>query len=203
MMGWHVFKCTFYTTNEACREFLSEAFVCYTLSRLRWEDAESFILCHEFLFDVFTEKSFFGLFLKLVANMYNTFFMKISRHSWGRPSLSESNDIEKLLIVKLMKNFNMKLPVEKGPGYKAEPGEPHGTSRKRPRSTHASGPQVVVGANCLGPLRPPSRARVTPSALGWGSHLHCAPQISIPDSRLHLTASNRPRSRFNSVRNFS
>ena len=99
-----------------------------------------------------------------------------------------------------MKNFNMKLPVEKGPGFKAEPGgEPHGTSRKRPRSTHASG-QGGLGNSCLGPLRPPSRA-MPPS--GWGSHLHCAPQIAIPDSRLHLTASNRPRSRFNSVRNFS
>ena len=57
MIGWHVYKYTFYTTNEACREFLSEAFFCYTLSRLRCEDAESFILCYEFLFDVFTEKS--------------------------------------------------------------------------------------------------------------------------------------------------
>ena len=93
----------------------------------------------------------------------------------------------------------MKLPVEKGPGFKAEPGgEPHGTSRKRPRSTHASG-QGGLGNSYLGPLRPPSRA-MAPS--GWGSHLHCAPQIAIPDSRLHLTASNRPRSRFNSVRNF-
>ena len=98
-----------------------------------------------------------------------------------------------------MKNLNMKLPVEKGPGFKAEPGgEPHGTSRKRPRSTHASG-QGGLGNSYLGPLRPPSRA-MAPS--GWGSHLHCAPQIAIPDSRLHLTASNRPRSRFNSVRNF-
>ena len=58
MMGWDVYKYTFYTTNEACREFLSEAFFCYTLSRVGCEDAESFIPCYEFLFDVFTEKSF-------------------------------------------------------------------------------------------------------------------------------------------------
>ena len=62
-------------------------------------------------------------------------------------------------------------------------------SRKRPLS--AANSQVV------GPLRPPSRA---PSAMGhWGPAL-CAPQIAIPDSRLHLTTSSRPRSRFNSVR---
>ena len=62
-------------------------------------------------------------------------------------------------------------------------------SRKRPLS--AANNQVVPGG-----LRPPSRA---PSALGWGPL--CAPQISIPDSRLHLTSS-RPRSRFNSVKIF-
>ena len=59
-------------------------------------------------------------------------------------------------------------------------------SRKRPLSA----------ANGGGALhRPPSRA---PSALGWGPLY--APQISIPESRLHLAASSRPRSRFNSVR---
>ena len=55
-------------------------------------------------------------------------------------------------------------------------------SRKRPLS-------AANGA--VGPLRPPSRA---PATLSWGP-LVCAPQISIPDSRLHLTSS-RPRSRF-------
>ena len=67
----------------------------------------------------------------------------------------------------------------------ATPPQP---SRKRPLS--AANGQVV-------PLRPPSRA---PSALSWGQL--CAPQIAIPDSRLHLT-STRPRSRFNSVITYS
>ena len=67
----------------------------------------------------------------------------------------------------------------------ATPPQP---SRKRPLS--AANGQVV-------PLRPPSRA---PSALSWGQL--CAPQIAIPDSRLHLT-STRPRSRFNSVMTYS
>ena len=90
-----------------------------------------------------------------------------------------------------MKNFNMKLPVETGSATcKPESGEAT-ASRKRPRSA----------ANGGGPgLRPPSRAMPPGSALSWGQALHCAPQIAIPDSRLHLTASNRPRSRFNSVR---
>ena len=62
-------------------------------------------------------------------------------------------------------------------------------SRKRPLS--------AANSQGVGPLRPPSRA---PSAMGhWGPAL-CAPQIAIPDSRLHLTTSSRPRSRFNSVR---
>ena len=61
-------------------------------------------------------------------------------------------------------------------------------SRKRPLS--------AANSQGVGPLRPPSRA---PSAMGhWGPAL-CAPQIAIPDSRLHLTTSSRPRSRFNSV----
>merc|ERR1719225_304166 len=60
-------------------------------------------------------------------------------------------------------------------------------SRKRPLS--------AANSQGVGPLRPPSRA---PSAMGhWGPAL-CAPQIAIPDSRLHLTTSSRPRSRFNS-----
>ena len=33
---------------------------------------------------MFSQKKVFALFLKLVANMYNTFFMKISRHAWGK-----------------------------------------------------------------------------------------------------------------------
>ena len=62
-------------------------------------------------------------------------------------------------------------------------------SRKRPLS--------AANSQGVGPLRPPSRA---PSAMGHGGPALCAPQIAIPDSRLHLTTSSRPRSRFNSVR---
>ena len=99
-----------------------------------------------------------------------------------------------------MKNFNMKLPVESGGGaagcIKPEATEAPAVPRKRPRS-------AANGQGGVGPLRPPSRAMaMAPTALSWGSHLHqCAPQIAIPDARLHLAASNRPRSRYNSVRN--
>lgn len=83
---------------------------------------------------------------------------------------------------------NMKLPNKDStatPSDQCSTGAtPPQPSRKRPLS--AANGQVV-------PLRPPSRA---PSALSWGQL--CAPQIAIPDSRLHLTSS-RPRSRFNSV----
>ena len=98
-----------------------------------------------------------------------------------------------------MKNFNMKLPVESGGGaagcIKPEATEAPAVPRKRPRS-------AANGQGGVGPLRPPSRAMaMAPTALSWGSHLHqCAPQIAIPDARLHLAASNRPRSRYNSVR---
>ena len=94
----------------------------------------------------------------------------------------------------------MKLPVESGGGaagcIKPEATEAPAVPRKRPRS-------AANGQGGVGPLRPPSRAMaMAPTALSWGSHLHqCAPQIAIPDARLHLAASNRPRSRYNSVRN--
>ena len=84
----------------------------------------------------------------------------------------------------------MKLPNLTTSKETATPVEAAGAtppnSRKRPLS--AANSQV-------GPLRPPSRAL----PMGhWGPAL-CAPQIAIPDSRLHLTTSSRPRSRFNSV----
>ena len=90
---------------------------------------------------------------------------------------------------------NMKLPNKDStatPSDQCSTGAtPPQPSRKRPLS--AANGQVVP----LVPLRPPSRA---PSALSWGQL--CAPQIAIPDSRLHLT-STRPRSRFNSVMTYS
>ena len=107
------------------------------------------------------------------------------------PSLSEIVRFSGLFSEFFCEN-NMKLPNKDStatPSDQCSTGAtPPQPSRKRPLS--AANGQVV-------PLRPPSRA---PSALSWGQL--CAPQIAIPDSRLHLT-STRPRSRFNSVMTYS